>query len=398
MLTLAEELGLSGLNLNSRVRQAFFQVPEDEALRLVERIRLESARRHLFYLRDGQRETIPVLPCPLVALPDQLAYIHVVTQTIHNALKRLPEMYFQDVSVREVLRIPADEEEWLWQCWSPAHREHNPVFGRLDALVDFTSPTWKTSLSFVEPNMSGIGGLHLVPTAERIISDVVVPVIQAKDPQLRLELAPDIRELLMQDLRDHLEALGRPGRNICFVEPKYAASGPDEQAALASYFHEQYGMKSLHADPTEMELRGGEVYYGGEIVDLVYRDYNVADLLHLKAEGDDVSAMRELFRQNRVVSSIAAELDQKACWEVLTDARFTDPYFSADERQIFRRHVLWTRVLSDRKTLFPDGRIGDLLEYARRERETLVLKPNRAYGGEGVQIGPSLTQSEWESA
>jgi hypothetical protein len=27
-----------------------------------------------------------------------------------------------------------------------------------------------------------------------------------------------------------------------------------------------------------------------------------------------------------------------------------------------------------------------------------VLKPNRAYGGEGVHIGPLLTPAEWESA
>lgn len=44
------------------------------------------------------------------------------------------------------------------------------------------------------------------------------------------------------------------------------------------------------------------------------------------------------------------------------------------------------------------GRAGDLLEYVRREHESLVLKPNRAYGGTGVVIGHLLTQAEWESA
>ena len=34
----------------------------------------------------------------------------------------------------------------------------------------------------------------------------------------------------------HLEAIGRSTRRICFVEPKYAGSGPDEQEALAQYF------------------------------------------------------------------------------------------------------------------------------------------------------------------
>jgi hypothetical protein len=108
--------------------------------------------------------------------------------------------------------------------------------------------------------------------------------------------------------------------------------------------------------------------------------------------------MRALFKQNRMVSSIAAELDQKSCWEVLTDPQFTQKYFSADERQVFRRHVLWTRILSDRRTQLPDGHEGGLLEYARREHESLVLKPNRSYGGQGIVIGPLLTQQEWEAA
>jgi hypothetical protein len=108
--------------------------------------------------------------------------------------------------------------------------------------------------------------------------------------------------------------------------------------------------------------------------------------------------MRTLFRQNRVVSSITAELDQKSIWEVLTDPRFTQAYFTADERQVFRRHVLWTRLLSDRQTRLPDGHTGGLLEFVRREQETLILKPNRAYGGEGVTIGVAATRAEWESA
>ena len=63
-----------------------------------------------------------------------------------------------------------------------------------------------------------------------------------------------------------------------------------------------------------------------------------------------------------------------------------------------RRHVLWTRLATERYTVAPTGERIDLLEYVRRERESLVLKPNREYGGEGVVVGPTATQSDWESA
>lgn len=398
MLTPAEELGLSGLGLASRVRKAFHDIPEATLIEMIGRIRAEALRRHLIYLRDGQPEPIHVMPAPVTVLPDQLAYIHHVSLTIHNALKRLLELYIQDFTVRDVLRLPPAEEEWLWKSWGPSHRENNPIFGRLDAMVDFISPMWKDTLRYVEPNMSGVGGLHLVPTCERIVADVVFPVLEAHDPDLRLEVGRDIRDLLMQEVLDHAQAIGRPAKTLCFVEPKYAGSGPDEQEAVASYYHERYGMKVLHADPAELTLSKGEVCFDGVAIDLAYRDYQVSDLLELEKTGVDVTPMRVLFQQNRMISSIAGELDQKSCWEILTDPQFTQKYFSADERRIFRRHILWTRLLADRQTLLPVGRSGDLLEYVRRENETLVLKPNRAYGGSGVIIGHLLTQPEWEAA
>lgn len=398
MLTPAEEMGLSGLSLATRVRNAFEHIPEPELLRLMERIREEAVRRHLIYLRDGELDAIHVMACPLTMLPDQRAYLHYASLAIQNAMKRLPELYLEDETVRELLRLPPGEEEWLRECWGPGQRENNPIFGRHDAVVDLISPMWKDSLRFLEPNLSGIGGLHLVPTAERIIADVVLPVLQGIDGKLHLELGQDIRELLMQDVLEHLEVLGRPARNVCFVEPKYAGSGPDEQEELARYFHDRYGLKIMHADPAELTQRDGEVWYEGAVVDLAYRDYPVKDLIELETTGVDVQPMRTLFRQNRMISSIAAELDQKSCWEILTDPQLARKYFSPDERQVFRRHVLWTRLLGERKTVLPDGQTGDLLDYVRREQETVVLKPNRSYGGHGVCLGFAASNQEWEAA
>ena len=84
-------------------------------------------------------------------LPDQLSYLHHVTLTVQNALKRLPSLYLNDFTLRELLRLPDAEEQWLRECWGTSQEEHNPVFGRLDALVDFISQMWKETLRFVEP-------------------------------------------------------------------------------------------------------------------------------------------------------------------------------------------------------------------------------------------------------
>jgi hypothetical protein len=398
MLTPAEELGLSGLRLASRVRKAFERIPEPDLAALMQRMREECYRRHVVYLRDNVAEAIRVMPCPVTVLPDQLPYITYVSQTILNALKRLPELYLHDPAIREILLLTPAEEEWLRDCWGPSHGDSNPVFGRLDAMIDFISPMWKDSLRFVEPNLGSIGGLHLIPTAERIVADVVLPVLQAEDHGLRLEGGLDVRELLMQEILDHAQAIGRRLENLCFVEPKYVGSGPDEQEEIARFYHARYGMRIMHADPRELTLEGEEVFYEGARLDIAYRDYTVYDLVELQREGVDVAPMRALLRQNRVMSSVAAELDQKSCWEVFTNPTLARKYFSAEERQLFHRHILWTRLLSDRRTLLPNGRTGSLLDHVRRERETLVVKPNRAFGGEGVYIGPACSDAEWQAA
>jgi hypothetical protein len=388
---------LSGLALASRVHHALYRSGEAELIHVMRQLDEGAVARHLVYMRDGRMEPIRILPAPITVLPEQLAYLHHVTLTVQNALKRLPQLYAGDPEVRDILRLPEPEERWLRECWGTSQEEHNPLFGRLDALVDFTSPMWKDSLRFVEPNLSGIGGLHMVPAGERLVADVVVPVLEAQDPELQLEVGHDIRELLVQEILDHMAAIGA-GNRLCLIEPKYASDGPDEQAEVARYLRERHGLTVMHADPSELELRRGSVCYQGQNVDLGYRDYSVTDLLELAEEGVDVEPMRRLFRENRLISSIAADLDQKSCWEVLTDPRLCQKYFSPEERLVFQRHILWTRVLSPRRTILPNGRLGDLLEHVRGGREGLVLKPNRSYGGEGIVLGCAVAQSLWETA
>ncbi len=397
MLTPAEELGLSGLALASRINHALYRMGDGGLMQLIADLQQGALARHLVYFHDGVVEPIRVMPAPITVLPNQLSYIHHVTLTVQNALKRFPALYLHDEKVREILRLPDAEEAWLRECWGTSQEEHNPVFGRMDALIEFTSPMWKESFHFVEPNLSGIGGLHMIPTSEQLVADVVLPALLEQDPELQLEIGYDIRELLAQEILDHMAAIGTRNQ-LCLIEAKYAADGPDEQELLACYFRERHGLTVMHADPSELEMYRGEVCYQGLRVDMGYRDYSVTDLLELEAEGVDLDPMRTLLRENRLISSIAADLDQKSCWEVLTDPLICQRFFTPEERSVFGRHVLWTRVLSDRRTMLPEGRLGELLEFVEAHQEGLVLKPNRSYGGEGIVLGCAVSSSAWHAA
>ncbi|HEX4148961.1 MAG TPA: hypothetical protein VHY20_08235, partial [Pirellulales bacterium] len=365
---------------------------------LLERMNREAFGRRLVYYRGGQPEPIRVMARPLGVMSEQLSYLNFVSLSILGALKRLPQLYLDDAEVRRVVPLADDEQQWLRTFWHASQRENNPVFGRLDATVDFTSPMWKDSLKFLEPNLCGVGGLHYGPASERMLADLVMPLIHARDPELQLEVGQDLRELFIQEVLDHLEAIGRRGRNVCFIEPTVPGEGPDEQEVLAQYYRDRHGLRIMHADPSELELDGDEVRYQGEIVDIAYRDYEVRDLAELGRRGTDIGPMRALFAANRVISSIAGDFDHKSCWEVLTDPALLARYFQPDERQVFRRHILWTRLLYPRRSLLADGETGDLVSFVRAQRELLVLKPNRAYGGEGVLLGHLVDDRQWDDA
>ncbi len=397
MITPSEALGLSGATLETRTRQALAHLSDATLARIDARLREDTLRHDLTYEHGGVAEPIRIMLRPLLVTPEQLAYVHRACERLLDALKRLPGLYLEDPRVRRAMRVREDEEAWLRDAWSPALASLNPIYGRLDAVCDFRRADWRESLQFLEPNLSGVGGIHFTPLGEQLVMRDVVPAVVAHDPGLAIGLPPDQRELLLQLLLDHAQALGRPTRNLCLVDPKYSSDGPNEQPALTRYCRERHGVTVVHAEPRELRVAGDEVYAGDVCVDVLYRDYDVRSLIALGRElGHELDGMRLLFRQNRVVSSIGGDFDHKSCWEVFTDDALASDHFSPEERRLFHRHVPWTRLLSERRTTLPRGE-GDLPEYVRRHREQLVLKPNRAYGGAGVHLGAHTEEGEWET-
>jgi carboxypeptidase Taq len=397
VLTPAEQLGLAGAALDARVRQAVNFIPDSTLVHVARRLADDARANDVVYVHDGAVETVRVMLRPLLVMPEQLGFLHHVCTRIMSALARFPELYARDADIRAAVPLADDERAWFDEVWPAVAHAETPLYGRLDAVCDFTSARWQDSLRFMEPNLSGVGGIHLGPLAETLVMRDVVPTLQSYDPLLAIDAPRDQRDLFLQVLLDHARTIGAAGQNLALIEPKYVAEGPDEQSHLVEYYRSRRDSTLVHADPRELRLVGGEVYYEDVRIDVAYRDYEIRDLLALEAEdGKRLEAIRALFLQNRMVSAIGGDLDHKSCWEVLTSEDLAARYFSIAERQLFRRHVLWTRIVRERRTDTPDGPM-DLLEYIRDYREELVLKPNRGYGGEGVHLGAALSQGEWDT-
>jgi carboxypeptidase Taq len=399
VLSPAEALGLSGATLEARIRRAANHVSDATFARIAERLRADARANEMIYEHEGVQEPVRLMLRPLLVMQEQLSYVHHVCLQLIEALKRLPDLYLADERIRKIVAITPEEEHWFRDTWTKDHSRFNSIYGRLDAVCDFTGANWQDSLHFMEPNLTGVGGIHYAPVAEQLVMRDVLPTLLAHDPDLVVELPRDQRDLFVQVLIDHARAIGRESCQLCFVEPKYVAEGPPEQSVLSQFLSQRHGLTVAHADPRELRVEGEEAFYEDVRIDVVYRDYELRELVELEREiGRPLEAMRLLFRQNRVVSSIVGDFDHKSAFEILTDPELGERYFGADDRRLFRRHVLWTRLLGDRRTTLPHDRQGDLLDYARKNRELLVLKPNRAYGGTGVMLGAATDQPEWEQA
>ncbi|MCU0694917.1 MAG: hypothetical protein MUC96_00155 [Myxococcaceae bacterium] len=428
MSTPEEAVGLAGQGVVPKVRGAMGRLDDAAVRELLQTLEAAAWARHCVAERDGRLEAVRVMPRPLALTADQLRHLHVTSLALLRATQRVVPMFLADAAVRAALPVPDEAAAWLRERWTPAVAEANLDFGQLDAVFDPAGADWTHSLRFLGLDRPRVATLHLLPAAERVVRDAVFPVLEALDPSLTFELAADVRALLLQRLLGHLEALRDGERSLCLlaasrdeadagVSGSPAASATNAPAAtgegsarraaarrgfdahveLAQYGLTHFGVTALHADLSELELRGQEVWCQGQRVSVAYRDESVSDLRALGARGVDVEPLRQLFLQNRMVSPMGGELDQKALFEVFTDEAHAR-HFSSGERRLFHRHVPWTRLVRERRTSLPDGREGELVSYARGARETLVLKPNRASGGSGVLVGPTVTAKAWDAA
>jgi len=198
----------------------------------------------------------------------------------------------------------------------------------------------------------------------------------------------------MKFLQRHAKAMGRKNPLVALTIDRYCYENFMEFPMLKRFF-EKRGLRTLVADPREFELRGADVTYQGEKIDLIYRDTTIQEFLEYERKGANLKALHQAFRNNQVISSMGGEFDHKSLFEFFTSPVFAK-YFTAREKKLFAKHVLWTRVIREVKTTGPDGKAVDLIPFIRKHKDSLVVKPNRLFGGEGVLIGKDTSLSAWD--
>jgi hypothetical protein len=383
--------------LGHTVNEIFLKIPPPEARALFKTVEREAEAAKIFYEDDdGKNVVVPILVRPRIIRPEQEQYFHKVCVDLNRAIEKLARLYVEDERVRALLPFTEREEKWLHDIWQRVGNQHQTVVARLDANADFAETEQDGQFHFFETNSVGVGGMYYAPKAAEVLMKAVVPAMQRQAPALVLKPQADMRQLLLEQITIHARAIRKRRINTAFVQERDAIGGPNEFPFLVEFMTAQ-GIPAVLADPRDLHLKGDQVYAGDTPIDLVYRDSEVAGYVELEDAGADLSALKHAFLHNQVVSSIAGEFDHKSTFEVLTTPELA-AHFTQKQQKIFRNHVLWTRIVRDTRTTDPDGAPIDLVPWLRRNKDRLVLKPNRSFGGTGITVGPHVDLATWDEA
>jgi hypothetical protein len=381
-----------GTTLNGLLQR----VPPGELRDIKQAVKREAFERGIVYYDDDNRpRPTPILLRPRVLGGNQRNYLHRTTRALEHAHAKLLALWQTSERARQILPLTEREKRWLSDL-SKSHKHHEVFFGRFDASTDFGSPDWVKSTQFFEFNPLGAGGTYMVPTIDDIVLKHVVPALRRNAPTLLLEPNDDPRRVLLEVLADTARSLRLKRFNVALAQYKDLVGGVSEFEFNEAFFR-GLGVECWHVDPRELRVDDGEILYGDHPIDLIYRDHEINDLAEKEEGGANLDAIKLALASGRCVSSLAGEFDHKSAFEIFTSPEFAD-YFSSEERRIFHHHVPWTRTIVDAASTGPEGEAIELVAWARANRERLVIKPNRAFGGSGILLGREISERAFELA
>jgi hypothetical protein len=374
--------------------QRLLDLPEGQREGLRHAVETAERQRWLLHrVRVGARPVPhPIALTPFVIPKRLIPTLSRLAGSVHRFQAKAPELYRTGTSnFREICPLDETTRAWLLRYSRPEGDQGLLI--RLD--VGLTSEGRPV---LYETNSTALAGLFNHATGVAILRRTVFPRLFAPSELRGLQEPPDLLAFVFRWVTEAARRLGlKSGRRfgVAFVEPSGPAVGYSEIPQIARYF-EASGVRASCGDPRQLRLTARGVVLKGTPVNLVYRDVAFEDLGDPANSGRRLAGFVELLKRQAVVPGFSGEFDHKGILECLTSEAYRR-LFSAREVAALKEGVPWTRVLWARKTEGPAGESIDLPSYARREKDRLLIKPNRGSGGEGILLGREATASRWQA-
>lgn len=353
-----------------------------------EQLRTAMHEHNLFF---GERPLASVLR-PRLITADQFRLLEQGCSLVGAAMRTLAERMLTDDSLRADLMLTTQEQVLI--NMHPGYAESS-AHSRMDTFL-----TVDGSLQFVEYNGESPAAIAYEDKLSEAFREI--EVMQAFAQRYRLAALPG-RPYLLTTLLDTWRESGRVGAPTIAILDWSGLPTQSEFLMFQSYFRE-HGIDSIICTPDELVFEQGLLFARQTDsklfrIDLVFKRILTSELLMHYGEHALEHPVVQAYAAGAIcmVNSFRAKLlHKKSIFALLTEEANQD-LFSPEQRAAITRHVPWTRVVRRGETHYQGERI-DLLDFARRNRDRLLLKPNDEYGGKGIVIGWESDTSTWEQA
>jgi hypothetical protein len=342
-------------------------------------------RRELFF---GDRALCTVLR-PRFLTTQQYHYLQRAIHAIMPAFGKAHRAALADPAIRAQFKLTDWEEELVKV--DPGFAASSPT-GRMDSF--FVTDT--NELNFTEYNAE----TPAAPAYNDVLSEVFygLPVMRRFERHYEVRPLPGrhhTMNALLECYRQWRGGAGAPDKPRIAILDWREVPTYSEFVLFQDYFRSQ-GLDCLIADPREFEYRDGKLLADGVTpINLIYKRVLLSELV--TRCGLDHAVIRAVKdRAACMVNPFACKiLHKKTGLAVLSDEA-NESLFDDDDRRAIAAYIPWTRLVAERKTVY-DSKEVDLIPFLSRNKDEFVLKPSDEYGGKGIILGWTASQSEWEA-
>lgn len=145
------------------------------------------------------------------------------------------------------------------------------------------------------------------------------------------------------------------------------------------------GCSTVITDPRKLKFKNGRLYLDNLPIDLVYRRLVNYEVVRYHEE---IADFLQAYYKHAVcvVGPLRSQIiHNKIIFKVLND-RNVQKLFTESEQDFLKQHIPYTAAFREDK---------NLLDLARANKDSLVLKPQDLYGSKGVFVGKDYSEDKW---
>ena len=314
-------------------------------------------------------------------------YTHIqdTVYSIRQAVLKIAAEFFND---REALNELGLTEEELELAAIPTNVIRLSVTSRMDAFMT------GNSFKFVEINGEVPAGICYLHHLAKVYREL--PLFKEFASRYPVRFVSPMQHLLAGLLLAYHEEFEGTEEKPSFAIVDFLDVPTYNEFILLKEYLESFGYPCEIADPRELEIKDGWIYANGRKIDIIYRRLLTNEFLDIK---DECKAYFEGYVAQKTcyLNTFRSKLvHKKAIFSFLTDPKYTR-ILNSVQLQAIRNHIPWTRKLTHRSTNFK-GRVVDLVDMVRKNKNIFVIKPNDEYGGKGVVLGRAVDSNTWDAA